>query len=224
MDFDQLSRSYLGKNAATYDKKRTRLTKWVAEQNIVEDFLGHLPRGSQVLDIPVGTGRFISAYQRLGIIATGIDASPDMQMVAKRKADNLNYDMLFQAGDIRRIPFDGDTFDTVVCICFLNWIDMDGVRTVLKELVRVTRKDIILSIRFYASREELMTLTGVSQWCLQQLVRPYKAFVDRKLVLHEKSDVISLFSSLGLRIKESTKLVERKYGTDYMIFSLEKLS
>src|SRR5437899_5461628 len=98
MNFEQLARNYLGTAAKTYDDERAKLEKWASEQRIVEDLLATLPAGSSVVDIPIGTGRFVDAYHRLHLTPTGMDISPDMIEIAARKAQKVHLNMPLRTG------------------------------------------------------------------------------------------------------------------------------
>lgn len=221
MDFDRLAKSYVGAPATGYDEARAKLVKWNSEQAIAEEFLGRLPSGSTLVDIPVGTGRFLEAYHRLGLRPTGMDVSPDMRRISKEKAEALGFDIPVVEGDLRKIAAPDASFDTAVCICFLNWVNTEGARLAFSELVRVARKNLLVSIRFYAPATE-MGAGGLVQWPLQQAVRIQQIAPGRGLVLHEKSAVMDMFAGHGLRIVDSRRVVPRKYGTDYFIYLLEK--
>jgi len=61
-------------------------TKWRREQEVVASFLKELPRGAIILDVPVGTGRFIPCYRETALRWYGLDISRDMLREAKRTA------------------------------------------------------------------------------------------------------------------------------------------
>lgn len=225
MKFDRLAKTYLGTVAEEYDSERAKLAKWSSEQKIVEDLLANLPPDSSIIDIPVGTGRFIEAYHRLHLRAAGMDISPDMIMIAAGKSEKIGYGMPLRTADIRHIKAADGAFDTAVCICFLNWVDIDGAKEAFRELVRVARKSLIVSIRHYATFRELnpTTAEGFLQLVLQTAVRTYKALNRSGLHVHEEADVLAMFQEHGLALTRKIRVVPRKYGTDYYIYALEKL-
>jgi ubiquinone/menaquinone biosynthesis C-methylase UbiE len=224
MNFEQLGRSYLGDVAKTYDVERMKLEKWASEQRIVEDLLATVPAGSSVVDIPIGTGRFVEAYHRLHLMPTGMDISSDMITIAARKAQNLGLPMPLHVADIRSIDVADGTFDTAVCICFLNWVDTHGARTALRQLVRVTRRSLIIGIRHYVPFRQLHPATpkGFLQWSLQLAARAHKAANSNTLRVHAETDIIAMFREFGLSLRCREPVVPRKYGTDYCIYMLEK--
>ena len=75
-----------------------------------------LKPGESVLDVGCGTGAVtIPAKVRIGRngTAAGIDPSPQMISVARRKAERQKLEIDFQVGVIESIPFPDHTFDVV---------------------------------------------------------------------------------------------------------------
>lgn len=224
MQFEELAERYRGARAKNYDAMRAKRMKWNSEQRIVGHMLEQLPLCASVIDIPVGTGRFIGEYHRLHLTATGMDISPDMIALAAGKALRHGLDMPFHVADIRKIDAADAAFDAAVCICFLNWVGIDGARQAVRELVRVTRKVLILSIRHYAPLATMRPATaeGFAQWLLQMAVRIHKRIFHEGLRIHEEAEVFSMFKENGLQLKRRSRVEPRKYGTDYYIYFLEK--
>jgi GAF domain-containing protein len=69
---------YEGDAAEHYDESRKNRTVFNWEEHIVGELLKEAPTGTRVLDVPVGTGRFIPTYVRLGLEVVGLDFSRDM--------------------------------------------------------------------------------------------------------------------------------------------------
>jgi len=60
MGADKVGKRYRGKGAINYEKKRAGKNKWVLENKGVQHLF---PLNcSNVLDVPIGTGRFYSLY------------------------------------------------------------------------------------------------------------------------------------------------------------------
>lgn len=77
------------------------------------EWLAERARG-RVLEVAIGTGRNLSYYPD-GVTVTGIELSPAMLAIARRRAADLGRDANLQEGDAERLPFGGPSFDTVVC-------------------------------------------------------------------------------------------------------------
>lgn len=78
---------YHGSIAEGYDDKRVNDPKWTVEQQIIEGMISELPEGSEILDCPVGTGRFLHAYVAHKHKFIGMDISGDMLYKAAGKID-----------------------------------------------------------------------------------------------------------------------------------------
>jgi SAM-dependent methyltransferase len=67
----------------------------------------------RALDLFCGTGGHSIALARLGFDVVGLDASEDMLMLAKRKANSGDMNVRFETGDCRSLAFVGE-FDLVL--------------------------------------------------------------------------------------------------------------
>lgn len=114
--------------------------KWRAEHSAVAELLRDY-RGSSVLDIPCGTGRFSEIYSQLGITATGMDISADMRMLSEARGVRAIL------GDIRSIPVPDKSYDVVVCVRLLNWLTDADLQLAWSEMRRVARKCIVFGFR-----------------------------------------------------------------------------
>lgn len=63
-----------------------------------------------ILDIGIGTGRFASGFVRDGIQIHGIDISPEMLKQCKELQPGFE----LQPGSFTSIPYDDDSFDTII--------------------------------------------------------------------------------------------------------------
>lgn len=136
---------YHGEIAKGYDARREDSEKWQAEDRIMREMLADLPRGTSVLDIPIGTGRFLPLYEELGFSVLGIDISDDMLREASQKAGEATY---LRLGDARDIDVPDQSYDVVVCIRLMRWLETNETQlNVLSELMRVARKRVIFNVR-----------------------------------------------------------------------------
>lgn len=125
-DFDRISE--------IFDRTRNRDPRVL--KGVATGMLSFLGRGARVLDIGVGTGRFLLPMMREGIDGYGLDISMGMLQRARSKGlPNL------VRGDGACLPFRDTCFDAVVMIDFLHLI-VDW-KQVLGEASRVSRKAVI---------------------------------------------------------------------------------
>jgi len=157
VSYEATRRKYRGKMASGYEAKRRRQIRWSIENATVEQMLSDLRPGATLLDCPVGTGRFTELYLRRGIAFTGVDASSEMLDLAREKlhlrtvsvsvGGKSTVTARVQEGDATKLDFKSRSFDVAVCVRFLDLIDDETMRRVVRELTRVARRRIVLTIR-----------------------------------------------------------------------------
>jgi ubiquinone/menaquinone biosynthesis C-methylase UbiE len=98
--------------------------------------------GDRVLDVCCGTGAQVLEYGRRGIIATGIDISSGMLIVAERnkmkqKMTNVNFEM----ADAVNLPFPNNYFDYASLTLGLHDKQRTTRYQIISEMKRVVKKD-----------------------------------------------------------------------------------
>ena len=89
-----------------------------------------------VLEIAVGTGRNLAHYSP-DVRLTGVELSPAMLELARRRAQRVGRETDLQLGDAQALEFADERFDTVVCTLSLCTIPDD--RAAVAEAKRVLR-------------------------------------------------------------------------------------
>lgn len=144
----QGARKYTGSVATGYDAKRVESPKWAAEQEIIEGIIDALPNGSVILDVPVGTGRLIPAYERNEHYWTGVDLSEDMLAEANGKITKPELAGLF-VGDVTRLDdilAEGE-IDVAFMIRLTRWLTPEQRFFALKQLQHVAKQKIVFTAR-----------------------------------------------------------------------------
>lgn len=94
--------------AATYDGPNPMID---LEESVVVPLLERIAApGLRALDAACGTGRHARLLDACGCVTTGIDQSPEMIDLARRKVPNAE----FEVGVVDRLPFDDGAFDLAV--------------------------------------------------------------------------------------------------------------
>jgi ubiquinone/menaquinone biosynthesis C-methylase UbiE len=123
--------------AANYSdlKPRTLLAQIVISrrQFALEMVEASIPQGSKVLDAGCGTGAIAEELIRRGYEVWGFDIAEAMVRYVQ---DRLGQGR-FRVGDIENIPFGDNTFDAVVCLGVLQFLDAD--EPALREVWRVLK-------------------------------------------------------------------------------------
>jgi ubiquinone/menaquinone biosynthesis C-methylase UbiE len=99
------------KSAPSYDKQIAVFEK--IQFGGGRQWVGERAHG-RVLEVAIGTGRSLPHYPADATV-TGIELSPAMLAIARRRAADIGRDVDFREGDAQHLPVDDAAFDTVVC-------------------------------------------------------------------------------------------------------------
>jgi ubiquinone/menaquinone biosynthesis C-methylase UbiE len=95
--------------------------------------------GERVLDIACGTGNTTVMARARGAIVTGVDLTPELFEVARRReAEEGLEGIVWQQGDAENLPYENGSFDVVVSSCGLMFAP--DQKKVASEVARVTRR------------------------------------------------------------------------------------
>jgi demethylmenaquinone methyltransferase/2-methoxy-6-polyprenyl-1,4-benzoquinol methylase len=117
----------------TYD----RVGAWLSfgQDPLWRRFLvSRLPSDGHVLDVATGTGLVAAELLRRGFDVTGVDQSPEMLAVARRRFGER---IALVEASADSLPFDDRTYDHLTFTYLLRYVD--DPRSTLVELVRVVR-------------------------------------------------------------------------------------
>ncbi len=112
---------------------------------MLDQCTGEVP--SMVLDVGCGPGVFMREVLERGHTVVGMDISDRMTREAKEAVKRYyNERAICVVGDIERLPFEDNTFDVILCIGVLSYVDNDA--SGIGEMTRVVRKNgsIILAV------------------------------------------------------------------------------
>ena len=131
-----------------------------------------------VLEVAIGTGLNLPHYPS-GVRLTGVDYSPGMLALARRRAGDLGRDVDLREGDAHALDFQDASFDTVVCTFGLCAIPDD--KQAVAEMRRVLRPGGLLLLADHVASstrpvrivQRLMELVTVRQASEHFLRRPY---------------------------------------------------
>lgn len=111
-DANRRRRRQYAEEAATYDREADRSERWLLGTD-------HRPWAcsrttGRTLEVAIGTGLNLPHYPP-GVRVTGIDLTPEMLAVARRRSADLGRSVDLTEGDAQALPFTDSTFDTVIC-------------------------------------------------------------------------------------------------------------
>ena len=145
-DYPARSR-YTGSVARDYVARRAGGPKWRREQDVVAQCLRQLPRGSTILDVPIGTGRFIELYAGCDHHVYGLDVSRDMLAQARAQAGIHDAKLTPALGEAESLPLLDRSVDYVLCVRLLNWVPLPVLANMLSEFDRVSRNGVLIHVR-----------------------------------------------------------------------------
>jgi ubiquinone/menaquinone biosynthesis C-methylase UbiE len=89
--------------------------------------------GSKVLDVGCGAGQLVAELNRRGYEAWGVDISEAMVNHAREQYESDR----FRVADIEQLPFSDNSFDGIVCLGVLEYLNQDDAA--LREMWRVLK-------------------------------------------------------------------------------------
>jgi len=98
-------------------------------------------KGKKVLEVGCGTGIILNEVSKLAREAVGIDVSPKMLGVAKKKGLNV------KEASAENLPFPDKSFDVVYSFKVLAHVQ--GIEKALAEIERVAKPGAVLVLEFY---------------------------------------------------------------------------
>lgn len=130
---------YFGRHATEYDDKRRTKQRWAFD---LQSLPSMIKGARHILDCPVGTGRFLTIYQSMGIEVTGLDISPHMLTLAHEYGIGT-----MMEGDATAIPLPDNAVDTVVCFRLFFHLQPEDIQAVAREFMRVASDRIVFDAR-----------------------------------------------------------------------------
>jgi demethylmenaquinone methyltransferase/2-methoxy-6-polyprenyl-1,4-benzoquinol methylase len=138
----------------TYEQRNERFFRfWAPVYDGIEWFVGGFRRklvalaqvrkDDRVLDVACGTGSLSFELEKHGAIVTGVDVSPHMLRVARRKLKRLQRKrevrLTVIQHDARHLPFPDGSFDASTISFALHDMPEDVQVSVLREMRRTTK-------------------------------------------------------------------------------------
>ncbi|MCX6748708.1 MAG: methyltransferase domain-containing protein [Candidatus Pacearchaeota archaeon] len=141
-------KSYLKK---WYNTTAEKYDTWGSNKKLVseiyeDEFEGvkkilDIKEGEKILDVATGTGNYLILAATKKAICYGIDISPKMLEIARKKINKLNFRNVvdLKIGDADKIPYENDTFDWITCIGMFEYYPIEHVKKILIEFKRVLK-------------------------------------------------------------------------------------
>jgi ubiquinone/menaquinone biosynthesis C-methylase UbiE len=127
--------AYTVEIASSYEDDRKAEIIWNVEQSYMKNLVDNMSHNCSLLDIPIGTGRFLEFYTEKKLNIFGIDISEAMLAEARNKtsSDDVNLEI----GDVNSLRFCDRTFDYIICWRLLHLFPNESLKNIITELSRV---------------------------------------------------------------------------------------
>ena len=146
---------YAAKREGTRTSKRRHRREW----SLLRRALNHasVGRGSRVLDVPTGTGRFVEPVRSLGCEVVASDIAFPMLKRARQRCREASESVApFVQADAENLPFASDCFDLVLMVRLLHHVPTPAGRVrLLRESARVSRGYVLVSFFHTVSWHQL---------------------------------------------------------------------
>jgi ubiquinone/menaquinone biosynthesis C-methylase UbiE len=174
---------YHGGVADGYVARRASQPTWAWEQDEVRRYVASRPSPVEVLDVPVGSGRYVPIYLDAGWTVHGCDISADMVAAAERELGDRFADCHMVVAPAEHMPLDDGSIDVIISGRFIQWLpELSAVDAVVAELARVGRGEALVQLRIPAQPREQPSVRRAAR----QAIRAVNRFVRRHTV-HRRS-------------------------------------
>lgn len=167
------------------------------ERKAIFALIGDL-NGQTILDMGCGDGELAVELWRRGAKVTGIDASAQMIAAARARARRDGADIDFTVATGQNLPFAPDTFDIVVTVAVLCFVEEPT--SVLQEATRVLRPG------------GRLVIGELGRWSIWAAIRRIRGWLGHPLWRRARFRTASDF---GLLVTEAGLLFEASRGAIY---------
>ena len=219
-----------------YFRKTDRFWKW--EDNVVHTILRYSKNDcvQNLIDCPVGTGRFLPLYENLKLDVKGYDLSKDMLSVAASTASSLQKDfsLSLELSDINSLNAKSQIF---VCFRLAHLMSPDSFHNALEVALACAENKFILQIfdlhnySFQGCLKSKKLRFQSKTQLLKYIFRSFKSLLSGKLLkdggfvsagLHEDNysaqtywhnyaSLIKIFNKHNFSVEETFELLDEKH-------------
>jgi ubiquinone/menaquinone biosynthesis C-methylase UbiE len=198
--------------AQEYERVRATEPLWAEENAAIARVIGQR-RPLRVLDVPVGTGRFLSLYPRQSEVF-GVDVSLFMLAEARQRAASVEGSHVhLLSGDAARLCFADRAFDLTVCCRLLHLLPPRTMIATVAELARVTAVDVVVQV--YAPSSFTRRLANVAGRAFRVLraavwteAAPRSPWSHIRSYAHRRARIAAAFAAHRFALIEQSRLTD----------------
>lgn len=216
----RISKYYNQKEARDYEPRRKKQI-WFLESScfntIKEKIYKKYNKKLDILDVPVGTGRWIHDIQYISNKYVGSDVSKNMLDQANLKLKNCSKtfreNSKFINCSIDELPNHlNEKFDLIIMTRFLPHFSIYEVRKIMEILKNFLKGSIILSVRVAEKKKNIFLET--LNLILKSPIGAIKRYIKAGRLSYTKLDkqYYILFKNLGYKIEKRNLVIKDKYS------------
>lgn len=180
----------------------------------------------KILEVGCGTGANIWYISREGFSAYGIDGSKTGIEIAKKRLDEENLHGNLVVGDIIKLPYEDNFFDSVIDVECLYANNFENTQLILKEINRVLKNDGLFYSRTLS--DKMYIGKGFKQYSKYEFdevkLGPLKGKGYLRLI--DRSGISSLykkgFKIISIDLMEYTQNNSKEFISEYIIITKKK--
>lgn len=123
-----------------------------------------VPKEARIIDMPCGTGRLAEVLLEEGFNVVGVDISPAMLEVARRRLARFGDRFVTRVADARALGAEGKQYDVALCARILMHFPLEEQISFLKGVVAVTQGLVVitqsLNTPYHRARRGLKRMLG----------------------------------------------------------------
>jgi len=190
----------------------------VSEEIVVfwDDFvLKNIPRGSKVLDIGCGTGRFDQKLAARAASVVGIDLSESDIERARKK--NTNKKIAFEVMNGEDLKFEPETFDVVTARAVFHHLDEEIARKQISRVLKKGGKLIVVDVIsdfFHPHGKAVLFLTALRERGIFEMIKilpRLKYLLKRERHAHIVEDLKKIRRLHKATVKDFTETYRKYY-------------
>lgn len=183
--------------ADVYDKIADEWNEYKQKPLSAVNLLLPFATGTQCLDAGTGNGRHLPLLLEKFKTVFAIDNSEKLLEIAKQKYTDRG--VHFTLADVCALPFNEDSFDTVLCAAVLHHLNDDEITVAFNELHRVLKPNgVLLASVWNKHQEKFKHITGKDGNISWKMKNGEK--VDRYVRFYEKEEIEKLALDAGFEV------------------------
>lgn len=210
--------AYSRDEACSYNRDRERESLWQIENDQVAKLVARHP-DARILDVPIGTGRFLHLYHGHSVVGADLsEAMLDQARLRAREFPELN--IALHEASIIALPLPASSFDLVICWRMLHLLPPEVLPDTFGELRRVCRGTVCVQCYLPAARSKRLLARlwrGIRRATLRLRGKPnLTPWSHITSYTHSRASIEAAARGAGLQLKSFERLSYYE-GTEVVI-------